>query len=162
MINIDSNDFALLVKNVAPGSRPIQGLGDREIFYNDVEQLPGGPMPHDNKTYMKCRRAGQKTPLSKPVVNAPLGATSAKDKKTVLGHVQDFVSNQVAANGWISVIDALLMIAAFGIGVWAAWLYSDQISFILALNTLSQSIASYLRKLVGLDKVALPITSASV
>jgi len=162
MINIDSNDFALLVKNVNPGSRPIQGLGDREIFYNDVEQLPGGPMPHDNKTYMKCRRAGQKTPLTKPVVQAPLGAESAKKKKGVVDHVQDFVSNQVAANGYISLLDSLLLIVAFGLAVWAAWLYSSEISFLLALNTVAQWLASRLRKLAGFDKVSLPITSASV
>jgi hypothetical protein len=162
MINIDSNDFALLVKNVNPGSRPIQGLGDREIFYNDVEQLPGGPMPHDNKTYMKCRRAGQKTPLTKPVVQAPLGTTAAKDKKTVLGHVQDWASSQVAANGYISLVDMLLMILAFGLAVWAAWLYSSEISFLFSLNTVAQWIAARLRKLAGLDKVSLPITSASV
>jgi len=163
MINIDSNDFALLVKNVNPGSRPIQGLGDREIFYNDVEQLPGGPMPHDNKTYMKCRRAGQKTPLTKPVTQAPLGATSAKDKKTVLGHVQDWASSQVAANGYISIVDMILFIVAFGLGVWAAWLYSGQMVFLLQLNIFAQWIASKLRKLVGFnDSPALPITSASI
>jgi len=163
MINIDSNDFALLVKNVNPGSRPIQGLGDREIFYNDVEQLPGGPMPHDNKTYMKCRRAGQKTAPTKPVVQAPLGAESAKTKKTTLGAVQDWASNQVAANGYISILDMILLVVAFGLGVWGAWLYSGEISFIMSLNTLSQWIASKLRKLVGFnDNPALPITSASV
>jgi len=136
------------VKNVNPGSRPIQGLGDREIFYNDVEQLPGGPMPHDNKTYMKCRRAGQKTPLAKPVVQAPLGATSTQAKKTVLGHVQDWASNQVSTNGYISIIEMLLMIAAFGLAVWAAWLYSNEVSFLLSLNTLAQTIAAYLRSFV--------------
>jgi carbonic anhydrase len=162
MINIDSNDFALLVKNVAPGSRPIQGLGDREIFYNDVEQLPGGPMPHDNKTYMKCRRAGQKTPLSKPVVQAPLGETSSKDKKTTLGHIQDFVSNQVSANGYISILDAILLLVALGLGLWGAWMYSSEVSFLFALNGVAQWVARYLRKLAGLDKVVLPVTSSSV
>ena len=119
-------------------------------------------MPHDNKTYMKCRRAGQKTPLTKPVVQAPLGAESAKKKKGVVDHVQDFVSNQVAANGYISLVDMLLMVVAFGLAVWAAWLYSSEISFLFALNTVAQWIAARLRKLAGLDKVSLPITSASV
>lgn len=163
MINIDSNDFALLVKNVNPGSRPIQGLGDREIFYNDVEQLPGGPMPHDNKTYMKCRRAGQKTAPTKPVVQSPLGAESAKTKKTTLGVVQDWASSQVAANGYISIVDMILLVVAFGLGVWGAWLYSGEMAFLLRLNTLAQWLASKLRKLVGFnDNPALPITSSSV
>jgi carbonic anhydrase len=148
MINIDSNDFALLVKNVAPGSRPIQGLGDREIFYNDVEQLPGGPMPHDNKTYMKCRRAGQKTPLTKPVTQSPLGATSSKHKKTTIDHVHDWVSNQIAVNGVVSFFEAVLTIAAFGLAVWAAWTYSGELTILLGLNTAAQSFAKYTRSLI--------------
>jgi hypothetical protein len=108
-------------------------------------------MPHDNKTYMKCRRAGQKTPLTKPVVQAPLGATSAQSKKTVLGHVQEWASNQVSTNGYISILDSVLLILAFGLGVWAAWLYSSEVSFLLSLNTLAQWIATKIRKVVGLS-----------
>jgi hypothetical protein len=56
----------------------------------------------------------------------------------------------------------VLMIAAFGLAVWAAWLYSSEISFLFALNTVAQWVAARLRKLAGLDKTSLPITSASV
>jgi carbonic anhydrase len=149
MINIDSNDFALLVKNVNPGSRPIQGLGDREIFYNDVEQLPGGPMPHDNKTYMKCRRSGQKTPLSKPVKQAELGTESAKKKKGALDHVQDFVSNQVSANGYIGVFTDAAMILATIVGIVFAVMAFNSMDQALVLNGVAQSFAAYVKSWVS-------------
>jgi len=149
MINIDSNDFALLVKNVNPGSRPIQGLGDREIFYNDVEQLPGGPMPHDNKTYMKCRRSGQKTPLSKPVKQAELGTESAKKKKGALDHVHDFVSNQVSANGYIGVFTDAAMILATIVGIVFAVMAFNSMDQALVLNGVAQSFAAYVKSWVS-------------
>jgi len=149
MINIDSNDFALLVKNVNPGSRPIQGVGDREIFYNDVEQLPGGPMPHDNKTYMKCRRSGQKTPLSKPVKQAELGTESAKKKKGTLDHIHDFVSNQVSANGYIGVFTDAAMILATIVGIVFAVMAFNSMDQALILNGVAQSFAAYVKSWVS-------------
>jgi hypothetical protein len=149
MINIDSNDFALLVKNVTPGSRPIQGLGDRDVFFNDIEQLPGGPMPHDNKTYMKCRRAGQKTAPPKPVIQAPLGAEAAKATTTTLGSVQKWASSQVATNGIISIVDVVLSVLAFAMAVYVSWLYASDMSFLLGLSVVAQWVARTLRRLVG-------------
>jgi hypothetical protein len=148
MINIDSNDFALLVKNVAPGSRPIQGLGDREVFYNDVEQLPGGPMPHDNKTYMKCRRAGQKN-LSKPVKQAELGTESAKKKKGALDHIHDFVSNQVSANGYIGIFTDAAMILATIVGIVFAVMAFNSMDQALILNGPAQNFAAYVKSWVS-------------
>lgn len=148
MINIDANDFALLVKNVAPGSRPIQGLGDREVFYNDTEQLPGGPMPHDNKTYMKCRRAGQKN-LPKPVTQAPLGTEASKAKTTTLSAIHTWASNQIATNGVVSILDLILSILSFGLAIYVSWLYSDKLVFLLALNDVAQWCAAKLRSLAG-------------
>jgi len=116
MINIDSNDFALLVKNVSPGSRPVQPLGDREVFFNDVQQLPGSPMPNDGKTYMRCRRLGKTQPKVKDV--APAGAKDAKDKaesKKIHPAVK-FVQDQIATNGIIEILNFVLMICALWFG----------------------------------------------
>ena len=123
MINIDGNDFALLVKNVAAGSRPIQSIGDRQIYYNDTEQLAGGPMPHDNKAYMRCKRVAKKGEDVKPVTKAPLG--SSKKEKGVLGHISDFAGKQIAQNGFLSLLDALLLLLSVVIGIY----YAYQIGF---------------------------------
>lgn len=100
MINIDPTDFAFLVKNVQPGSRGVQTLGNREIFFNDVAALPGGPMPHDNKTYMRCRPTGKKG-KSIPVQKVDLKTSEAKqreedakknDPNTLTGHIKTQLS----------------------------------------------------------------------
>ena len=116
MINIDSNDFALLVKNVSPGSRPIQALGDREVFFNDTEQLPGSPTPHDNKTYMRCRRLGKSKPDVKDV--QPAGAKEARDD---LGSKKPhpaikWAQEQLEVNGLIEIVNFIMMISAIYFG----------------------------------------------
>ena len=100
MINIDPTDFAFLVKNVQPGSRSVQALGNREIFFNDVAALPGGPMPHDNKTYMRCRPSGKKGKTI-PVQKVDLRTTEAKqrdeaskdDPNSISHHVKKHLAN---------------------------------------------------------------------
>jgi len=116
MINIDSNDFALLVKNVTPGSRPIQALGDREVFFNDIEQLPGSPAPQDGKTYMRCRRLGKSGPQVKDV--QPAGAKEAKDKEeSKKPHpAVKWAQDQLEANGLIEIINFILMVCAVVFG----------------------------------------------
>lgn len=122
MINIDTNDFALLVKNTSPGSRPIQAIGDREVFFNDIEQLAGAPMPHDNKTYMRCKRSGKKTEATKGIkdVTKPdvKSVATTKDTNTIVHRVTKFASDQIAVNGIISFVDVILLIGSVVLGIY--------------------------------------------
>lgn len=145
MINIDSNDFALLVKNVTPGSRPIQGLGDREVFFNDTEQLAGGPIPHDNKTYMRCKRSPRKGGDVKKVTQVDISGEKTKQTKGALGHAHKFISDQIAANGAMSVLDGVVMIVSFIVAVYISYSYNEQFSFFMGLNGVSQSLAAWIR-----------------
>ena len=117
MINIDSNDFALLVKNVQVGSRPLQALGDREVFYNDKEQLSGGPMPHDGKVYIRFRTKGKKKSDVKDVVKADLTPDASKRKHPI----HQWISDQIAMNGILSLLDVLLLISSLGLGIYYGW-----------------------------------------
>ncbi len=149
MINIDSNDFALLVKNVVPGSRPIQQLGNREVFFNDNEQLVGGPMPHDGKTYMRCKRSGKGSGGgAKQVTSAPLGATKKEADSKKVHPLVAWTGKQVEANGLIEIINAVLLIVAFGVGIFYGWRESKNPSgfyFIMA----AQRFAAWIRRLFG-------------
>lgn len=111
MINIDSNDFALLVKNVQPGSRPVQALGSRDLYFNDVEQLPGGPMPHDGKTYMRCKRAGKKNEI-KQIQPAGLSEKQVKEP----GAISKWASRQMEINSLFDILSAIVMVAAIYFG----------------------------------------------
>jgi carbonic anhydrase len=117
MINIDSNDFALMVKNVLPGSRPIQQTGSRQVYFNDIEQLPGGPMPHDGKTYMRCKRSGR-APDVKDVKSAPLGDENAKAESKKKHAIHEWLSAQIEINGFLELFNTVLLIAAWGLGIW--------------------------------------------
>lgn len=117
MINIDSGDFALLAKNVIPGSRPIQALGDRQVYFNDQDQLVGGPMPHDGKTYMRCKRSGKKSDV-KAVEAAPLGDTKSAADKKKKWWIQEAVEFQIAENGFLALVDVVLLLLAIGVGIY--------------------------------------------
>lgn len=155
MINIDPTDFALLVKNVSPGSRPIQGLGDRTVYFNDTEQLPGAPMPHDNKTYMRCKRAAGKKSGggglmggTKDVTTPDVkGKASENDKNKVTSKVSKFVSDQIATNGILSFVDVILLIVAVAFGFY----YGKKIEYRpygTYLMRKAQDIAAYIRNLI--------------
>lgn len=161
MINIDPNDFALLVKNVTPGSRPIQGVGDREVFFNDTEQLPGGPIPHDNKTYMRCKRSPRKGSDVKPVSQPDVSGEKSKKTPGMLHHVHKFVSDQILVNGIISSVDACLMIIAFGLALYQSYHYNEKFILLLKLNEFSQRFAAWLRSFVFKNVPANIATSES-
>lgn len=160
MINIDPTDFALLVKNVAPGSRPIQALGDREVFFNDISQLPGA-MPHDNKTYMRCKRAGggaKKKPtapggglmggtkdVTTPGLKSKADDNSSKNK--TVNKIIAFLQNQIEENGVLSYIDVAILVIAVAIG----FFYGKKVEYRpygTYLMRKAQDIAGWLRNLV--------------
>jgi carbonic anhydrase len=104
MINMDTGDFAYLVRNAEAGSRPVQALGNREIFINDVENV-SGVMPNDNKFYLKLRPTGntQVKKLDTKKVNLKLPVDESKDEAknptTVLGKGKKTITEFVGANG---------------------------------------------------------------
>ncbi len=179
MINIDPNDFALLVKNVNPGSRPIQPVGDREVFFNDLEQLPGGPMPHDNKTYMRCKRVAKKGETGGGVVSGGggggLGGTrkvtgdvttldakgaAEKEKAKKPSAVVEFVKKQVNNNGIIAIVDAILALLAFVLGIYYGWQMSKG-PYGLYVVRKAQGFGAWIRGFF-VKNAPLPVTSASV
>lgn len=153
MINIDSNDFALLVKNVTAGSRPIQGLGDRQVFFNSGEQLPGGQMPKDGKIYMRLRPKkddGKKKDrdIKQPDIAGP--QKREQDKAGFFGYISQWARDQTEINGVFSLINAILLFVAFGLAVYCAYKYSEKLKILLYLNDKSVEFALWVRsKVVG-------------
>ena len=142
MINMDSNDFALLVKKVSPGSRPIQSQGSREVYFNNIEQLAGGPFPHDNKTYMRCRRIPKKGEDVKPIIKAPV--KDERQRQEPPSGITKWTSDQIGKNGILALLDVILMIVAFGMGIYYAYEMSkgDKGTYLI---TLAQTLALWLR-----------------
>ena len=155
MINIDSNDFALLVKNVKPGSRPIQPLGNREVFFNSGEQLPGGSMPKDGKVYMRLHprkddekklKKGEVKPVTQPDIAGPQKA--AQSGAGIFGAISDWSRSQAAANGWFSIVNLFLLMISLGCAIYFAYMYSDQLAALLTLNEKGRGIGRWLRSFV--------------
>jgi carbonic anhydrase len=151
MVNIDSNDFALLVKNVPAGSRPVQSLGDREVFFNSGEQLPGGQMPKDGKIYMRLRPKkddGKKNDsnIKHPDIAGP--QKREQDKAGFFGYISQWARDQTEINGVFSIINAVLLFVAFGLAVYCAYKYSEKLKFLLYFNDKSTETAVWLRQKV--------------
>ena len=151
MINIDSNDFALLVKNVTAGSRPIQALGDRQVFFNSGEQLPGGQMPKDGKIYMRLRpkKGDGKTKdrdIKQPDITGP--QKREQDKAGFFGYISQWARDQTEINGVFSIVNAILLFLAFGLAVYCAYKYSEKLKILLYFNEKSIETAVWLRQKV--------------
>lgn len=135
MINMDQGDFAYLVRNVEAGSRPIQGLGEREVFFNDINNIPGGPMPHDNKYYLKLRPTGNtrvgklETKKADLKGNAGPSAKALKDEaenpSTTAGALDKTKNDYVKENGWIGLVLAIVC----AVGVCVAGYYGSKWAF---------------------------------
>jgi carbonic anhydrase len=144
MINMDANTFAGLVKNVAPGSRPIQPLGNREVFFNDIEHVGGTPMAHGDKKYMRCKKAGAPTKAVKPVENAPLKDQSKKNTKNLSDRIVEYTTNQIQTNGVMSYVNGLLTMIAFIVGIVGGYRMSFIGSYIIEFH---QNIPSYIYRI---------------
>jgi len=155
MINIDSNDFALLVKNVPAGSRSIQPLGNREVFFNSGEQLPGGNMPHDGKIYMRLHprkdddkklKKAEVKPVRHPDIAGPQQA--ANNNAGIFGAISNWSRDQAAANGWFSIVNIFLLLISLGCAIYFAYMYSNQLSALMVLNDKGRDLGRWLRSFV--------------
>jgi carbonic anhydrase len=144
MINMDINEFAFLTKNVKPSSLSVQPLGDREVFFNESSQLQGGPMPMDNRVYIKFKRVGPSN-KSKPVKSAGL-----KDKKVEIekpSAISKWASSQVKANGIMGIIDFIVFIGSFVLGIWFGYSYGKTSMVGFFLIEKAQLVAKFIRGL---------------
>ena len=166
MINIDSNAFALLVKNTKRVSIGIQPLGSRQVFFNNGQQLPGPQMPNDGKIYMRIRsnkaeddkKKGSKfvKPVSK--VDVSSAQTSERNNSGWLGAISNWSRTQAASNGWFALLNVLLMMIAMGLAIYAAYAYNDQVASLLTLNDKARNFARWARGSVvsGVSNISLP------
>ena len=123
MINMDQTDFAFLVKSVPAGSRYIQALGNRELFYNDSADT--GFMPHDNKTYLVMRPLGSTKQKKKaaPLDKADLKTQAAKDNAAQPGVISSAVSSVTATDdAWTNFLEWLIFLVLFGATIYG-WNY---------------------------------------
>jgi carbonic anhydrase len=153
MINIDQNDFALLAKNGVAGSRPIQPLGERQVFFNSGDQLPGGTTPKDGKVYMRLhpkKDTGKKE--KNDAKHADVSGAYSKDKSNggFIGAIGEWAHDQVVVNGILSLINVFLLILSFACALYYALKYHSQFNVALILNKKAGDFGAWLRsKVVG-------------
>ena len=70
-VTIDPSDFAKLSRS-AGGNRPLQPVGDREVFFNDGEKIENAYSKKDGKVYMRCRRIPKEGESRDPVKTSDL------------------------------------------------------------------------------------------
>jgi hypothetical protein len=166
MINIDSNAFALLVKNTKPTSVGVQPLGSRQVYFNNGQQLPGPQMPNDGKIYMRIRsnkadddkKKGSKFVKSVTQADVSSAQTSQRNSSGLLGAISNWSHTQAAANGWFSLINVFLMVISMGLAIYAAYVYNDQVAALLTLNDKARNFAIWMRGGVvsGVSNISLP------
>lgn len=121
MINMDPTDFSFLVRNVQAGSRNIQSLGNRDVFYN--EESVSGPLPHDNKTYLVLRPLkGNSMKKPKPInpVDLKTGESKLLQQQNDSNSTLSAVKKHAYENPWETIAYLVLGLALFG-GVYAGY-----------------------------------------
>jgi hypothetical protein len=155
MINIDQNDFALLTKNSVAGSRPIQPLGERQVFFNSGDQLPGGTTPKDGKVYMRLhpkKGKGKGTAETREAKHTDVSGAYSKEKNKggFIGAIAEWAHDQVVVNGVLSIINVILLILSFACALYYALKYHSQFNVLLILNKKAGDFAVWLRsKVIG-------------
>jgi carbonic anhydrase len=121
MINIDSNVFAFLVKTVSPGSRPVQPLGSREVFYNDPEVVKGGggAIEAGGDKYMRFKLVGNIKSRVNPVQSTALKENANKNNKNIADRIIESVGGGLQTNGVMYYVSIVLTIFSIGIGIYA-------------------------------------------
>ena len=162
MINIDPNDYATLASKLPAYSQPIQGAGNRNVYFNASKQLPGGPTAMDNRAYLVFRENPSKAGNSKTVKTAGVSdATSTQQTKNSVGNaVSDWVFGQVQSNGVIAIVDIILLILSFGVAFYFGYMKYQMFSEIMYIQRKTGEFGSYLRTFILKPKPV--ISTASV
>lgn len=78
-VTMDPSDYARLASRLTPKRRPLNEVGDRQVFFNDGEEAAGTAIgKKDGKIYMRCKRvprAGEADDKKSEVKKAPVGET---------------------------------------------------------------------------------------
>jgi len=105
-VTIDPSDFAKLVSRSTAGSRPLQPVGDREVFFNDGEKVENAFSKKDGKLYMRCRRIpkeGETADTNNKVVKSDLGEKAAllasKTQSVAVSNIQTGFSDMYQSVG---------------------------------------------------------------
>lgn len=115
MINIDTGDFAYLIRNSEAGSRTITSQGNREVFFNDSENLSGS-MPNDGKLYLRLKPLGN-TPLPTSN-NSSKTVDFSEEKPSTLKSLKKGLQDHIDSNGgMIQTIEFWLVILLVIIGI---------------------------------------------
>lgn len=83
-VTIDPSDFAKLSSSTPAGSRPIQPVDDRQVFYNDGETIEGPAAQKDGKVYMRCRRVPREGEISSSDAKAAVRQSNLIQKQQEL------------------------------------------------------------------------------
>jgi carbonic anhydrase len=118
-VTMDPSDYAKLMSRGVSGSRPLQPVGDREVFFNSGEKIEGPAASQDGKLYMRCRRvpregedAAAVSEQSKIKLGGLLSASAeatAKNKALVSSNIKTNVSDTLNSIGGWSLLAAILL-----------------------------------------------------
>lgn len=144
MINMDATTFAQLTKNVAPGSKSVQPTGDREVFFNDIQNDGGVPAGHGDKKYMRFKLVGKLKDAVNSLQKTPevdLKAAASKRNKNIADRIVEYISGEVQTNGFLYYLSWFFFIVALGIGIYGGMEMAFIGSYILDFH---QNLPTYL------------------
>lgn len=104
-VSMDPSDFAKMSSKAKGGYRPLQDIGDREVYFNDGEKVSNSFSKKDGKMYMRCRRVpvkGEGPPLEKIKAKDLEGEIKKKNKsvqETAFNNLQSSLGDSYTSLG---------------------------------------------------------------
>jgi carbonic anhydrase len=128
MISMDTGDFAYLTRNAEAGSRTIVAQGDRQIYFNDTQNL-SGIMPNDGKLYLRLTGKGLSAPPNGARIDLKNQSKSKKEQEdedkhptTWVGKSKKAVDDHVKSNGGlVGTLELWTMLIAIAIGCYLGY-----------------------------------------
>jgi carbonic anhydrase len=130
MISMDTGDFAYLTRNAEAGSRTIVAQGDRQIYFNDTQNL-SGIMPNDGKLYLRITGKGLSAPPQSggariDLKNQPKSQKDQEDEDkhptSWVGKSKKAVGDHIKSNGGlVGTLELWTMLVAIAVGCYLGY-----------------------------------------
>lgn len=157
-VTMDPSDFAKLSSRATGGNRPLQPVGDREVFFNDGEKIESAFQKKDGKMYMRCRRIPREGETPRDAVKTSdlenkVSDITSKTQAVAISNLQTNIGDLYASVGGVwgmLMVVSLLLITYTLFGEKGETLSRSLFGFLMYIPAAIHNAVFYVLSFVGI------------